>query len=118
MTTSIFKTTATALAATLMAASTALTAQASTAERQFQVEFQFSRTQPAEQVYANFQEVAENACKLNGRITVARFPARVIRICEQNLLDNAVMKSNFPALIDLHRAHTGRVDVSGKTSES
>ena len=106
------------LAVTLIGLGTALSANASGFEEKFDVTFEFSRSQPVQEIYAEFQDVAERECQPRNWISRIRPPARAIAQCKADLVARVIAKSDFPALTAYHRNQIELAQGSEKSSES
>ncbi|MEQ9505303.1 MAG: hypothetical protein RLO80_03465 [Hyphomonas sp.] len=91
------------LAVSVFGLATAMSAHASRLNDDFQVTFEFSRAQPAQDIYKSFEIVAEAACRAENGIKLPRQAAETIRKCQAELVEKAVKKAAMPALTDLHR---------------
>lgn len=96
-----------ALGAAALGFGMALSAAAAPSPETFTVAFSFTPDAPVEQTYADFRETARRACRdtIDDIRLTPQFQ-RARRLCEAQLIEDAVMQSGLDRLVALHARET------------
>ena len=82
----------------------ALSAQA---ENNLTAKFGYSSSDPVQTTYANFEGIAKQACKLNrSEVAEMHTRSRMEKLCESELMDNAVAATRLQGLAAYHAQMT------------